>query len=69
MRSGIGVGQIPLRVTYYARVSTDREEQASSLENQISYYANYIKQNPMWTFVEGYVEDRVIIEPTQETAY
>jgi len=40
-------------------VSTDREEQASSLENQIEYYTNYIKSNPMWTFVEGYVDEGI----------
>jgi len=59
MRSGISIQQIPLRVTYYARVSTDREEQASSLENQIAYYTNYIKSNPMWTFVDGYVDEGI----------
>ena len=34
---------IPLRVTYYARVSSDTDEQLNSLDNQISYYENFIK--------------------------
>ena len=32
---------IPLRVTFYARVSTDSDEQLNSLDNQISYYENF----------------------------
>ena len=34
---------MPLRVTYYARVSTNHEEQLNSLENQVMYFENYIK--------------------------
>ena len=36
---------IPLRVTYYARVSSDSDEQLNSLDNQISYYENFINKN------------------------
>ena len=43
---------IPLRVTYYARVSSESEEQLNSLGNQITYYDDLIKKNPNWTFVE-----------------
>ena len=48
---------IPLRVTYYARVSSDTDEQLNSLDNQISYYENLIKKNNKWTFVPGYVDE------------
>ena len=48
---------IPLRVTYYARVSSDSDEQLNSLDNQISYYENFIKKNGTWTFVPGYVDE------------
>jgi len=48
---------IPLRVTFYARVSTDRDEQLNSLENQISYYRGFIKGHPNWTFVDGYIDE------------
>ena len=48
---------IPLRVTYYARVSSDTDEQLNSLDNQISYYENFIKKNKTWTFVPGYIDE------------
>ena len=48
---------IPLRVTFYARVSTDSKEQINSLTNQVTYYENFIKQNPAWTFVSGYIDE------------
>ena len=48
---------IPLRVTYYARVSSDTDEQLNSLDNQIAYYENFIKKNKAWTFVPGYVDE------------
>ena len=44
---------IPLRVTFYARVSTDRDEQLNSLENQTKYYQEMIRKNSNWTFVQG----------------
>ena len=49
--------EIPLRVTFYARVSTESDEQLNSLGNQISYYENLIKQNINWTFVPGYIDE------------
>ena len=48
---------LPLRVTYYARVSSDSDEQLNSLDNQIAYYENMIKQNKSWIFVPGYVDE------------
>ena len=48
---------IPLRVTYYARVSSESDEQLNSLDNQISYYEDFIKRNAAWTFVPGYVDE------------
>ena len=49
--------EIPLRVTYYARVSSDSDEQLNSLGNQISYYENLIRRNLPWTFVPGYIDE------------
>lgn len=51
--------ELPLRVTYYTRVSTDSDEQINSLENQVNYYENYIKNNKNWTFVKGYVDEGI----------
>lgn len=48
---------IPLRVTFYARVSSEKDEQLSSLDNQISYYRNFIKKNANWEFVDGYIDE------------
>lgn len=48
---------IPLRVTYYARVSSESDEQLNSLGNQISYYEDLIKKNAAWTFVPGYIDE------------
>ncbi len=49
---------LPIRVTFYARVSTTKEEQENSVENQITFFTDMIKSNKNWTYVEGYV-DRV----------
>ena len=49
--------EIPLRVTYYARVSSDSDEQLNSLGNQIAYYEDLIKKNLAWTFVPGYIDE------------
>ncbi len=49
--------EIPLRVTFYARVSTDSDDQLNSLGNQISYYESLIKKNAAWTFVPGYIDE------------
>ena len=48
---------IPLRVTYYARVSSESDEQLNSLENQIRYYEDLIRKNRAWTFVPGYIDE------------
>ena len=48
---------IPLRVTFYARVSSDSDEQLNSLGNQITYYEDLIKRNRAWTFVPGYIDE------------
>ena len=50
---------LPLRVTFYARVSTDHEEQLNSLENQVMYFENYIKSQDNWTFVPGYIDEGI----------
>ena len=48
---------IPLRVTFYARVSSESDEQLNSLGNQINFYEDLIKKNKAWTFVEGYIDE------------
>ena len=49
--------EIPMRVTFYARVSTDSQEQLNSLTNQITYYEELIGKNAAWTYVTGYIDE------------
>lgn len=41
-----------LRVAAYARVSTDKDDQLNSLENQRTYFEEYIKAHSGWEYVE-----------------
>ena len=59
MRMGRSIFDLPLRVTFYARVSTDQDEQINSLENQVQYYTELIKSKPNWTFVPGYIDEGI----------
>lgn len=61
VRQELGLGKsllnLPLKVTFYARVSTDKDVQLNSLDNQVYYYKNYITSNPNWTYIEGYIDE------------
>ena len=59
MRSGKTIFDLPLRVTFYARVSTEKDEQINSLENQIQYYTELIQSKPNWTYIEGYIDEGI----------
>lgn len=59
MRRGRSFYDLPLRVTFYARVSTDQDEQINSLENQVQYYTELIQSKPNWRFVPGYVDEGI----------
>ena len=59
MRNGRSFYDMPLRVTFYARVSTDQDEQINSLENQVQYYTELIQSKPNWRFVPGYVDEGI----------
>ena len=48
---------IPMRVTFYARVSSESDEQLNSLGNQVTYYQDLIRKNTAWTFVPGYIDE------------
>ena len=56
---GKNITQLPLRVTFYARVSTESDEQLNSLDNQISFFENYIKSNDNWTYIKGYIDEGI----------
>lgn len=59
LADGVSIFDLHLKVTYYARVSTDKYEQLNSLENQVTYYEDFIKSNTNWTFVEGYIDEGI----------
>lgn len=59
IRKGKTIYDLPLRVTYYARVSTDHEEQSSSIINQSDYFSRYIQNYSNWIFIPGYVDEGI----------
>ena len=56
-QDGISFKDLPLRVAFYARVSTDFLEQLNSLENQKKYFTEYIGDMPNWEFAGGYIDE------------
>jgi len=59
LNSGKTIYDLPLRVTFYARVSTDKDEQLHSLSAQVRYYKEFIQQCEHWTFVDGYIDEGI----------
>ncbi len=57
---------IPLRVTFYARVSSESDEQLNSLGNQVSYYEEFIRKNSAWEYVPGYVDEGLSAATTKK---
>ncbi len=57
LSSGKSIYDIPLRVAYYARVSTDKDAQIHSLGAQIQYYEDFIRSINTWEFFGGYVDE------------
>ncbi len=56
---GKTIFELPLKVAYYARVSTEKEEQINSLENQVAFFEDYIRKNSNWTFIKGYIDEGI----------
>lgn len=59
LMSGKSIYDLNLRVTFYARVSSEKENQLNSLGNQVFYYENKIKSVNNWTFVNGYIDEGI----------
>lgn len=57
--AGKSIYDLSLKVVFYARVSTDRDEQLNSLENQTSYYSSLIKNNSNWEYAGGYIDEGI----------
>ncbi|MDE6035666.1 MAG: recombinase family protein [Ruminococcus sp.] len=50
---------MPLKVAGYCRVSTDKESQINSLENQRTFFTDYINRNNDWILTEIYYDEGV----------
>ncbi|WP_195283027.1 recombinase family protein [Harryflintia acetispora] len=56
------------RVAAYCQVSTDRDDQANSLESQKRYFTQYIESNPLWELSEIYVDEGITGTSTRKRA-
>ena len=54
------------KVAGYTRVSTDREEQATSYEAQMTYYKTYIEGHEDWEFVGMYSDEGITATNTKK---
>lgn len=59
LKSGKSLYDLPLNVTFYARVSTDRDEQLNSLGNQVMYFKKFINEQTNWTYIPGYIDEGI----------
>lgn len=56
---GVALQELNLRVCFYARVSTDKDEQLHSLKSQISFFNDYISKVPNWDFIGSYIDEGI----------
>lgn len=56
---GVPLQELNLRVCFYARVSTDKDEQLHSLQSQISFFNDYISKVPNWEFIGSYIDEGI----------
>ncbi len=59
LRKGKTIYDMNLKVGYYARVSTDKDDQLNSLENQQKYFEEMILENKNWTLTRGYIDEGI----------
>ena len=57
LTGGKAIHDLSLRVVYYARVSSEKDVQLNSLDNQITYFNEFIKSNKNWAFAGGYIDE------------
>lgn len=56
---GIPLQELKLNVCFYARVSTDKDEQLHSLSAQVSFFNDYISKVPNWRFIGSYIDEGI----------
>ena len=59
LRKGKTIYDMNLSVGYYARVSTDKDDQLNSLENQQNYFEEMIAENKNWQLYRGYIDEGI----------
>lgn len=59
LKKGVRIQDLPLVVAYYARVSTDEEDQIHSLQSQVKWYDDMINNNENWTMYKGYFDEGI----------
>lgn len=59
LRDGVPEEQMKLRVVDYARVSTTKQSQKSSMLNQLETYRELISNNPNWTYIATYSDEGI----------
>lgn len=59
---------LPLKVAYYARVSTEKAEQKTSITHQQDYYTDLIAGASNWTFVGQYIDEGITGVSTEKRA-
>lgn len=56
---GVPLQELKLNVCFYARVSTDKDEQLHSLSAQVSFFNDYISKVPNWHFIGSYIDEGI----------
>lgn len=56
---GVPLQELKLKVCFYARVSTDKDEQLHSLSAQVSFFNDYISKVPNWYFIGSYIDEGI----------
>lgn len=59
LMSGKTIFDLNLNVTYYARVSTEKDEQLHSLDAQIRYFDEFIRSMSNWKCIDGYYDEGI----------
>ena len=57
--SGKQLQDLNFRVVFYARVSTDKDEQLHSLNSQVTFFEEYIKKNINWEYKGKYIDEGI----------
>ena len=59
LQEGRTIFDLPLRVAFYARVSTEKDCQLHSFDNQLSFFAGYITAQKKWSLYRGYWDEGI----------